>query len=175
MPVKLKKTFNRTIYALAFLAGILLAAAMLLVNYEVFMRYFLNYSAAWVIEVCEIILLFIAFLGAAWLLKEEGHVTVDIVHSHLNRKTRLVLDIVTSILALVVCLVLTWYSAASTVDHLQREATLVRSLTLPKGMLLVVIPLGFLTLSIQFLIRTCGYIKSWRAPVTDNSEAGEGK
>ena len=173
--MKIKKYYNFTICALAFLAGILLATAMLLVNYEVFMRYFLNYSAAWVIEVCELILLFITFLGAAWLLKEDGHVTVDIVHSHLNQKTRAVLDIGTSILALVVCLVLTWYSAASTVDHLQREATLVRSLTLPKGMLMVVIPLGFLMVSIQFFIRAWGYTKNWGAPMTDNSEPGEDK
>lgn len=173
--MKISRYFDRIITALIFLAGVLLITSMLLVNYEVFMRYFLNYSAAWVIEVCELILLFITFLGAAWLLREDGHVTVDIVHSHLNQKTRTAMDIGTSILALVVCLVLTWYSAASTVDHLQREATLVRSLTLPKGMLMVVIPIGLLMVSIQFFRRTWRYIQNWRALMTDNSEAGEGK
>jgi len=173
--VKIAKYFDRTITALVFLAGVLLITSMLLVNYEVFMRYFLNYSAAWVIEVCELILLFITFLGAAWLLKEEGHVTVDIVHSHLNQKMGTALDIGTSILALVACLVLTWYSAASTVDHFQREATLVRSLTLPKGMLLIVIPIGLLTVSIQFFRRTWRYIQNWRALMTKNPEPGEEK
>jgi C4-dicarboxylate transporter DctQ subunit len=160
----LGKIFDRAIGVLAFIAGILLIFAMLLVVYEALMRYFFGESVAWAIEICEDVLLFIAFLGAAWLLKREGHVAVDIVHACMKPKAQVALDIITSALGVIVCLVLTWYSAGTTLDHFERGAKVVKSLTLPKAMLLAIIPIGFFALSIQFLRRTHGYVRTWKAP-----------
>jgi C4-dicarboxylate transporter DctQ subunit len=171
--VKKMKIFDRIIGAMAFLAGILLLCAMLLVSYEVLMRYYFGQSVAWAIEICEDILLFITFLGTAWLLKNEGHVTVEIIYVRLNPKTQKVLDIMTSVIGIFICAILTWYSAGSTLDHFQRGATVIKSLTLPKAMLLVIIPIGFFTLTLQFLRRTHGYLLEWRKPLSKDPNLGK--
>ena len=152
------KIFDAIIDAMAFLAATLLFAAVFLIAYEVIMRYALGQSVSWVIEICEDILLFVTFLGTAWLLKKEGHVSVDILYTSLGPKTQKALDIGTSIIGALICAILTYYAAGSTMDHYARGATVIKSLTLPKAMLLVIIPIGFFTLFIQFIRRTIGYI-----------------
>jgi C4-dicarboxylate transporter DctQ subunit len=46
---------------------------------EILMRYFLNRPQIWAVEVTEYTMLYITFLGSAWLLREEGHVKMDIL------------------------------------------------------------------------------------------------
>jgi TRAP-type C4-dicarboxylate transport system permease small subunit len=151
--------FDRFEAFLAFLAGILLSSMLLLICYAVLMRYFFLSPPGWIIEVTEDILLYITFLGAAWLLKERGHVSVDLIYERLNPKTKIVLDIIISIMGVIICLIMTWYSAASTWDHFQRGAVVVETLKMPKAILLGVIPIGFFTLSIEFIKQTHEYMR----------------
>ena len=69
---------------MAFLAGTLLVGAVLIVSLEICMRYFFRRPQVWTVEVCEYILFILAFLGAPWLLKKGGHVSVDIVVERLE-------------------------------------------------------------------------------------------
>lgn len=154
--------FDRIVDTLASLAGVLLIALMLLICYEVVMRYFFARPPAWAIEISEAMLLYITFLGTAWLLKVGGHVAVDIVYAQLNPKVKLSLDVITSAMGLVICLILTWYSGASAWDHFLRGARLTQALDYPKVILLAIIPAGFLTLSAQFLRQTRQYFGQWK-------------
>jgi len=148
---------------LAGAAGVLIIAIMLIMCYEVVMRYFFNRPPAWPVEICEYMLYLLALLGAAWLLKENGHVRVDIVVSNLNLKAQTWLNIVTSALGVLICLTIGWYGLESTIDHFQRGIPVVTTLAFPKYPLLAFIPLGFFLLSIQFLRQTYGYVTSWKA------------
>ena len=105
---KVSTIFDRTVSYLAFVAAVLIIFAMLSVGAEIVMRYFLNRPMIWVMEVTEITLLLITFLGTAWLLRREGHVKVDIVLSHLNPRAQALLGIISSIIGIIVCMVLVW-------------------------------------------------------------------
>ena len=74
---KVGTIFDRTIGYLAFVAAIIIILTMLAVSAQIVMRYFLNRPMIWVMEITEISLLFITFLGTAWLLRREGHVKID--------------------------------------------------------------------------------------------------
>jgi len=153
--------FDRIIDALAGRAGVLVIGIMLVMCYEVVMRYFLNRPPAWAVEVCEYMLYLLAFLGAAWLLKLGGHVRVDIVLGRLNPKAQTWLNIATSAIGVIICLVIAWYGGESTIDHFQRGIPVVKTLKIPKAPLLAVIAVGCFLLSIQFLRQTYGYVRSW--------------
>ncbi len=159
--------FDRTIGYLAFMAAVLIIFTMLAVGAEIIMRYFLHRPMIWVMEITEIILLFITFLGTAWLLKREGHVTVDILLIRVNQKTRAFLGIVSSIIGIIVCMVLVWYGTRVSIDFIQGGLYEPTLLELPKGPLLTVIPLGSFLLLIQFLRRTYGNLVNWKVSLNE--------
>lgn len=155
--------FDRTIGYLAFLAAVLLIFTMLAVSAEVVMRYFLHRPMIWVMEITEIILLFVTFLGAAWLLRREGHVTVDVLLSHLDPRTQALLGIVSSIIGILICIILVWYGI--NVSYVYTKGGLYEPtlLELPKGPLLTIIPLGGFLMLVQFTKRAYRCLQHWRA------------
>lgn len=154
--------FDRIIGLLALLGASLLTFMMLAVCWEVVSRYFLGRGIIWVIEFSEYNLLFITFLGTAWLLKKEGHVKMDIVLTRLNLKNQLLVNSVTSILGAILCLVIAWSGAEVAWDHLQRGLHQPTLIAPPDFPIFVVIPVGSFLLFIQFLRRSYGFLQSWR-------------
>jgi len=127
------------------------------------MRYFLNRPTVWTVEVTEYALLFLTFLGAAWVLKNEGHVRRDAVLNRLNPINRALLLTITSAIGAIVCLVLFLVTAESTYDVFQRGVHIASVLEPPKALILGVIPIGSFLLFIQFLRMARGNLRSWRA------------
>ncbi len=161
--VKVSVIFDRTISFLAFLAGVLIIFMMLAVGTEVITRYFFNQPLMGLTEIIEITLLYITFLGTAWLLKKEGHVKMDIVISRLKPRTQALANFVTSIIGVVICLAIAWYGAKVTWDHFHTAIFETPILEIPDAYVLVIIPIGSFLLFIQFLRRTFGYLELWRA------------
>ena len=163
---KISAIFDRTIILLAVFAAILFVFMMLAVNFEVVTRY-TGHPTKWVIDVTEAILLYIAFLGTAWLLKVEGHVKMDLILNRLKPRTQTALNIVTSIMAAIACLIITRYGVEVTWDHFARGEWLQKTaLYVPSGPIIIIVPIGTFLLFIQFLRRTYGYLLIWRAPGT---------
>ena len=154
--------FDRTLDLLAVLAGTLLIFTMLAISYDVVFRYFLNRPLGWVVEISEYVLLYITFLGTAWLLRREGHVKIDIVFNRLSSRNQSLLNIVTSIIAAIACLALAWWGVDVTLDNFQRNLVIRETLDVPKFILIAVIPLGSFLLFAQFLRRAYGNLASWR-------------
>ncbi len=159
---EVSNTFDRVLTILAVMVGILLIFAWLSVVLEVVMRYFLNRPQSWVHEISEDILVWVTFLGAAWLLKEEGHVKMDLLVNRVSLRTQSLLNIITSSLCVIIWLVLTWYSGQVVWRSLQ-EGLLTFQLEIPRVTYLAVMPIGAFLLFIQFLRRTYGYFEGWRA------------
>lgn len=156
---KAVRFFDRVVDLLAALAGVLIILAMLIVAFEIVMRYFLDRPQIWVMDVTETILLYFTFLATAWLLKKDGHVKMDLVVNRLNQRTQVLLNIITSILGVVISWALVWYGAQVTWDHFQRGVYIPTPLRLPTAPVLVIIPIGSFLLLLQFLRRTYSYLR----------------
>lgn len=154
--------FDRVLDLLAIIACGLILFAMFSVGTDVVMRYLLNRPMIWVFDVTETILLWITFLGAAWLLRREGHVRMDIVLTLLKPKTRALFNFITSIFILIICCVLCWYGTQVTWDQFQRSIVIPRGVEIPSAATLVIIPIGFFFLSIVSLRMSYGYLRRWR-------------
>ena len=160
---RLGRFFDSFIWITAVASGIIAAGIALLIDYEVFMRYALNIGQGWVIEIINNLLLYMTFLGVAWLLKEGGHVSMTAVYSRLGPRARLLDDLIVTAVCAIACVFMTWYSLQISVESIQsgtQEATILGA---PKGVILAIIPFGFLMLTIQHMRNFYGFLKRWRA------------
>lgn len=164
-------TFDKIIYLFACLSICLLIFAWLSVCSEIVFRYFLNHPLVWVVEISEYVLLYITFLGGAWLLRNEGHVSIDFLATFLSPKNQALLSFITSLLGAISCLALFWYAGQSTWDHFSRNAYDLKYLKVPFVVILAPIPIGSFMLSIQFMKRAKGYLEKWRTARNELKES----
>ena len=146
-----KTSFDRLIESLAFMAGVLLLLITVFVSYAVITRYLNFKPPIWVLQFTEYGLLWMTFLGTAWLLREEGHIKVDTLVSRLGPKSLKTQQLTTDIMGFIVSVLIFWYGTLHTIDLYQRDIMDVRGVSVPKFALFMIIPLGGLTLSIQFV------------------------
>ena len=150
--------FDHILNAMAFLAGIILVFIMLSVGLEVIVRYFFNRPMIWVTEVTECLLLYTTFLGTGWLLREEGHVKVDIILNRLKPRTTAFLGILSSLVGIFVSSMLTYYGMSLTWNYLRRGIYTPTAMEIPVAAIHVIIPIGSFMLLIQFVRRTGRFI-----------------
>ena len=150
----LEAIFDTIMNISAFFCGILVTLIMLSVSVDVIMRYFFNSPLFWVGELAEYAMLYITFTGTAWLLKKEGHVTIDILTVVIDSKTRNILGVITNIIGVFISVFLTYYGAVVTWDHFLRSVYNPSLLQFPKAPLIAVIPFGSFLLLIQFMRKT---------------------
>ncbi len=136
---------------LAVLAGLLLVYITFSITYTIFAR-FLGFSGLiWGVQFTEYSLLWITLLGAAWVLKRDRHVSVDLLTNRLSSQTRKYFDLAHSLMGVGVCGVLCWHGIVVTWGQYQRGVTDIQVVDMPKYLILVIIPIGFLFLAMQFL------------------------
>jgi len=141
--------FDRILGVFIVLVCLSLSLITLSVCLEVILRYFFNRPQVWVIELSEYALLYITFLGAAWVLKSGGHVTVDLFTDFLGSRGRAICSLISFIVCFIVSIILVVYGARVTWDHFSKGIYNPTILEIPKSAILLVIPLGGITLLIQ--------------------------
>jgi len=167
---KLAAIFDYTNLILAVLGVVLILFTMFSVLINVTMRDFLDHAQHWVFEVAEVCLVWITFLGAAWLLRKEGHVKMEFVLNRLSPKVQALLNFSTSILAGIACLAIARYGAEVTWSHFERGIVQTLAIRIPSGLYLVIIAFGSFLLFIQFIRRAYGYLQSWKALRSEQNE-----
>ena len=148
---KVTRFFDSMIDVLAFAAGAFAVLIMLLISYLVIMRYIFNRPPAWIIEICEYLLLYITFFGTAWLLRKEGHVRVDLFFQALPPSWKKAFSFGTSLIGSASCFILTLLGLWVTWNNYSRGINSIQTISVPKWCLLWVIPLGSLLLAFQFI------------------------
>lgn len=163
MVKKLNSVIDRILDIMMVFSGVLVGVLTLIVSMGIFSRYFLNYPLVWVAEISGYCLLYIAFLVAAWLLKEEAHIKMDMILTSLKPSVQTIINTVTSAVSTLVCFILTWFGVKVTLDLFHANYFTPTFLELPKFVFTIAIAFGFLMLSIQFVRATCRYLRKWRA------------
>jgi TRAP-type C4-dicarboxylate transport system permease small subunit len=134
-------------------AALVLVALVVCVGLEVVLRYFFDAPTKWVTEFSEYALLWLAFFAGAWVLREEGHVKVEMVIEELPRRSQHVLHVVTSLVGAAVCALFSWVSASYVLEVYNSGELLFKAIVLPKWTVMVIMPPGLALLALQFLRR----------------------
>lgn len=152
------------------MAGALMLFALVAVCVDVIMRYFFNRPVAWVLQFSEYILLYIPFLAAAYVLRDDSHIKIDIVLNRLSKRTQDTINIITSTVGCGVLLVLAYYGTLITLDYHQRQVPTLKYLKIPEYLVIGVIPIGCFFFAVQFLRKAAGH---WRAVKRSTPDAGD--
>ena len=98
---------------------------------------------------------------AAWVLRKEGHVKMDLFVERLNPRIRAMIDFITSLAGVVVMLIVAVAGLMTTIYWIgNRTPTM---LMLPRSPIIGIIFLGSLLFAVQFLIRAFENFNRWKA------------
>jgi len=163
--------YNRVIYGMAWCAAALIVAMMLVITIDVVVRNLGYQSSAHFFTFTEYALLIVPCLGAPWLVREKGHIYVEILLMHLGPRARRILSIGIALACIAVCLVIAWYGfEVAATDWRQAEKD-VRSLDMPRWLVVGWIPLSFLMMALEFA-RFLWRREQFLAPLSEQIGAG---
>jgi TRAP-type C4-dicarboxylate transport system permease small subunit len=155
--------FDKTITTLMMISAILILLDALFVTIDVLMRYAFSVTYVALFELTEYSLLWMTFMGAAYIMRNNGHVRVDAVTNLLNPRNRVILDAIASIIGMFILLVVTCYSAKLTLHDLQTGFTLSGILRPFKWPIEIIIPIGFFMLFLQLVRNASKQLGSLKA------------
>jgi len=138
-------------FAFSRIAGFLIVFCMATITIDVIGRYFFGKPVIWVYYYSEYVLVYSTFLAAAYVLKHNGHVRVDLVVNLLNQRHRAFLSVFTSLIGLLACAVVGWYSLMEACDVLQAKTMFTAPISMYQFPIKVIIPFGCLMLCVEWL------------------------
>ena len=144
------RLFDKLLNVMAGLAGTILVFITAAVCYTIGMRFLFTKTTIWIMQTTEYVLLWIVFLATTWLLRERGHITTDIIYTHLNEKTKHYLDCIMYVIGGLTCAMMFYFAVLYTLDCIINRVTDVRAVTVPKSAVFIIIPIGSILLTIQF-------------------------
>jgi C4-dicarboxylate transporter, DctQ subunit len=144
------RVYDGLIYGMAIIAAFLLAAMMVVITLDVVLRNLGYQSSAHFFTFTEYALLIVPCLGAPWLAREKGHIYVEIALNAMPPRARRAMAAAIGVFCIVVCLVIAWYGFQVTwQDYVQNEKD-VRSMDMPRWMVVGWIPLSFSLMAAEF-------------------------
>jgi len=153
---------------LALLAGAMLCALVLLICTDVTARTLRLFPTPWTLDIAEYLLYGITFLGAPWVLREEGHIAIEIAVERLPPGPRALLRRVVDGFGALVCAVLCYYALRTFWRSFSAKNLVQETFVFPEWYLYVIAPPTFLILLLLFLRRM------WRARKAATEPPSEG-
>lgn len=144
------KLYDRLVDAMALTAAILLVWLMVAVTLSVAMRNFGVQPFAWLFTSTEYAMLYITMLGAPWLVRQRGHVHIELVTAALPAPARVLLSRVVAAACALICLYLGWKGYQLVQTNLARGDFDVRSYYFPRWLLTIAFPLSFGLMTVEF-------------------------
>jgi TRAP-type C4-dicarboxylate transport system permease small subunit len=135
---------------LAILAGVYLVAIMLAIVFQATARSFGVSVSSHLFTFSEYGLLYIVMAASPWLVRLKGHVYIEMLTAALPKSMAGGFSRMVSVLCVVICVLLVWYTGEATLKAYSRSDFDMRSLDMPKWLLLVSMPICFGLMAIQF-------------------------
>jgi TRAP-type C4-dicarboxylate transport system permease small subunit len=169
----LTRTYDGLIYGMAILAAALLVAVMLTICLDVFIRNLDRQPSAHFFTLSEYALLLIPCLGAPWLVREKGHIYIEILLMQLPASGRKQFIRLIGVACVLVCALLAWYGADVAFKDWTQGNKDVRSFDAPRWVIVMWIPISFAFMATECL-RHLFRGDSFLAPMADETSEGQG-
>ena len=144
------RVYDRVLYAMAFLAAAMLVWLMVSVIASVAMRNAGMQPFAWLFTSSEYALLYMTMLGAPWLVRERGHVHIELVTAALPGPAQRVVSRLVALGCVLVCVMLAWKGADLLLTNIARNDYDVRAYFYPRWLLTVSFPVAFGLMAVEF-------------------------
>lgn len=143
--------FLSNLFGLLSAAGIILAT--LIITEGVIVRYVFRSPTIWQVEMAIYLLMLATFLGSPYALKEGAHINIDLVISHFSQKTNTYLNLFTSVVAMLFCVLLAWKGWIMWYEAYEGGWVSESLWSVPLVYPYLIIPLGMTLTSLQYLVR----------------------
>lgn len=144
------RTYHHFITLMAIISGVMLVWLMVSIGLSVVIRNLGMQASAWFFVSTEYAIFYLTLLGAPWLVREQGHVYIELLTAALPQRWLNIHSRVVSLLCVVICLVLAWKGFDLVQTNLQRSDYDVRAYFVPKWILTIVFPITFAAMAIEF-------------------------
>jgi len=145
----INKVLDTINLALSAIAAFIILLLILAVCFSTFSRFIFNKPFSFLTDYSTYSLLFIAFLGAPWLMQKRGHTAIDLVINALKQPVKHIWCGVINLLVAVTAFVVTYVGFLVTQTAFNNGTALTDTFGTPKWILLAAIPLGCFFLGIQ--------------------------
>ena len=155
------------------LAGLAVLAIVLLISFDVLMRYFFNEPQLFVDELASFLEVLVIFGGLAQTFRVGGHVRVDLLTGRLPAPVRAWLRLVTLIIGLAFLGVVMWTTAQSALTA-YRYGRVSSVMLYPLWLPMVLIPLGLGLMAVTMLATLKRQLRALGRDGADEVPAAEG-
>lgn len=111
-----------------------------------------SFSLSWADELVKIIVLWLAMIGSVAAARDNKHIRIDLISHVLSGPVVAWTKVIVDLFASAVCAVIAWHAYRLIREEMSWGDTIFTDV--PLWMLHVIVPLAFLLLSYQFLVRT---------------------
>jgi C4-dicarboxylate transporter DctQ subunit len=143
------RAYDAVIDGLAWVCGAALAAVTFLVIVAVALRSTRFGEPDWILPATEYAMLFIGTLGAPWLLRERGHVVIDVVRVSVPPGARRAMGTLVAAGSLALCVLLVYFTFP--VVRAAWGEYEMRAFMMPKALLTIPVGICFALLAVGFL------------------------
>ena len=144
------RLYSYLLNGMALLAGVLLVWLMVAIVVSVVIRNLGLQPSAWFFLSTEYALFYLTLLGAPWLVRQRGHVHIELLTSALPRVLLVPVSRLVALLCVAVCLVLAWKGLDLVSMNVARNDFDVRAFFVPKWILTIAFPISFGLMAIEF-------------------------
>lgn len=142
------RVFDRVLDGLALISAAIIPLMFLAIVYDVTTRNLRVFQVAWVVAVTEYALLYVTGLGAPWLLREKGHVSMEAFRALLPAAVNRAVERVVAALCLAGCAVVTVAAVPVLIQNIGISD--IRADFLQRWMLFLPVVIGFALCGVQF-------------------------
>ena len=143
------RAYDAVIDGLAWICGGALAAVTVMVIVAVVLRATRLGEPDWILPATEYAMLFIGTLGAPWLLRERGHVVIDVVRVSVPPRARRAMGTIVAAGSLALCALLVYFTFP--VVRAAWGEYEMRAFMMPKALLTIPVGVSFALLAVGFL------------------------
>ncbi len=145
------RVYDALIRGLAGLSGAIIAAICLLIIWDVAARNFGLQPPASTVALTEYGLLYFTMAAAPWLVRQRGHIAVEILYRRVSAPHKHRLDRFILTACALICLTVSALAGLLTSEAFQRSEVEIRSLDAPRWALFLPLSLGFGLMAMEYL------------------------
>jgi TRAP-type mannitol/chloroaromatic compound transport system permease small subunit len=147
------KAVNSVNHWVGTVTGFLLPVIILIVSFEVVMRYFFNSPTIWAWDVNIQLFAVMVFLGGGYTLMQNGHVRVDLWYGQLPARTKAKTDVITSPLFFLFFIILLWKGGEMTLESIAEREVMSTIFAPPLYPLKIVFTAGVFLFFLQGIVQ----------------------
>lgn len=137
----------------------IIAVIMLIITYEVIMRYIINAPTIWAWDTNKILFAVMVFLGGGYTLLKKGHVAIDVFYANWSKRRKAITDVITFPVFLLFAGIMVWTLGDMAVESFVTRETVSSAWEPPLYPMKIVVVIGAVLLLVQGI---AGFIRNVR-------------